>query len=359
MIQRVVGPAMQGAAWVREAALCGLSRLGLEAIDLWGRSRAALGRALRVPRIPFRLRLPSLGGRSRAAAAVAEAGPRLAAGALDLALVGAVALVVMLIHREVYSQMLARPEYRPRLEALRMAYRPAWAPQETICVGVPVDAQLARQARDGDPGLVTGVARRLEANPWVRHVAEVRRVWPGRIEARVELRRPRAVVRTGARGILIDAEGIRLPDLRAGAILPAGCYEIAGVDGAAPPVGDAWVHPGVRGALDVIRALEDYRVDRVLMIVGIDVSNIGGRLDPRESEIVCWTASGVPVAWGRAAGPETYGENEVRVKMSHLALALEAFPALRGLERVDLRFDRVVVRPRPEWRVVASAGSPN
>jgi hypothetical protein len=138
----------------------------------------------------------------------------------------------------------------------------------------------------------------------------------------------------------------------------AGCYEIAGVDGPTPEVGTIWNHAGVRAALDVIKSLEAYRVDRVLLVSRIDVSNVGGKKDARESEILCWTASGVPVAWGRPSTTTLYGENPVETKMKLLALALEAFPGLRGLERVDLRFDRVVVRPRPEWRVLASAAMP-
>ncbi len=364
MIQRVVGPAMQGAVWVREMALAGVSRLCLEAIDLGSRCRAAARRVFRAPRafvsrlVPFRFALPSLRRRSRAAeasGATAEQRARFFSRSVDLALLGATAFVVILVHREVYSQMQVRPAYRLRLDELRMAYRPAWAPQETIRVGVPVDAELARQARDGDPGLVAGIARRLEANPWVRRVTEIHRLWPDRIEARVELRRPQAFVLRGGRGYSLDADGVRLPDLLGGTILPGGCYEVAGVDGPVPAVGSVWNHPGVRGALDVIANLETYRVDRVLMIARIDVSNIGGRRDARESEILCWTATGVPVAWGRPSHTDAYGENDVLVKMKHLALVLDAFPALRGLERVDLRFDRVVVQPRPEWRLVASA----
>ncbi len=357
MIHRVIGPAKHGASWVRDAALAGVSRLGLEAIDLWGRSRATVRKALRQPRKTLAALNPlrMFRRRSRAAeAAPAVQQTRLLSLVLDFALFGVTAFVVILIHREVYSQMQVRPDYRLRLDEMRMVYRPTPSSPDTVLIGVPVDAELARQAREGDPGLVGGVARRLERNPWVRRVTQVRRVWPDRLEARIEMRRPQALVLRGRRGVCIDADGVRLPDLRGGTILPGGCYEIVGVGGGVPAVGAVWDHPGVRGALDVIRALERYRVNRVLMVTRIDVSNIGGRRDARESEIFCWTAAGVPVAWGRPSTTDAFGENPVLVKMRHLAIALEAFPALRGLERVDLRFDRVVVRPRPEWRVVAA-----
>jgi hypothetical protein len=362
MMQRVVGPAMAGAARAREAVLSGVSRVGLEAIDLWASLRANVRHALARPsRLLAGLSLPWSRRRARAAmvpVAVDTAGrSRLVARLLDAVLVGATVFVVILMHREIYLQMQASPAYRARVEDLRMAVRPAWAPQETVVVTVPMDATLAKQAQGCDAGLVGEVARRLESSPWVRRVVEVRRSYPDRVEARVELRRPQACILRGTRTMYVDADGVRLPDLRPGTPMPEGCYEVAGVDGPVPAVGAPWGHAGVRGALDVIRSLDAYRVERVLAVTRIDVSNIGGRRDARESEIVCWAASGVPVAWGRPSTTDAFGENEVGTKMRLLALALEAFPSLRGLERVDLRFDRVVVRPRPEWRMIASAAS--
>jgi hypothetical protein len=355
MMHRVVGPAMVGAVRVRDAVLAGISRVGLEAIDLWSRFRAGARSALSGPSRLF-------GRRARASQAPVVSSPadrsRRAVRLLDVALVGATVFVVVLMHREIYLQMQASPAHRVRVEDLRMAVRPSWAPRETLTVAVPMDAALARQAQGCDAGLVGGVARRLEANPWVRRVVEVRRVYPDRIEARVELRRPQAFVSRGGRMVYVDADGVRLPDLRAGTPVPEGCTEIAGVDGPVPAAGARWDHAGVRGALDVIRSLDAYRVERVLAVARIDVSNIGGRRDARESEITCWTASGVPVAWGRPSTTDAFGENAVATKMRLLALALEAFPLLQGLERVDLRFDRVVVRPRPEWRMIASAAVP-
>lgn len=364
-MQHVLGLATRRVAWIWEVILAGISRAGLEGISAWSRLRVFHQQAHRF----FERLLPAfLRAADRRPRDVAPEVPDAAAGrtasrriihlALDLALAGTTLYVVILMHRKIYTEMQVLPAYRVRLEEFQMVQRPVWAPPEGVSIQLPVDAELSQRAQGCETGLVAEVGRRLESNPWIRRVAEVRRVYPDRIEARVELRRPIACVRRGPQAAFVDRDGMRLPDLRVGAGLPAGCYEVVGVDGAAPRVGTVWNHLGVRAAIDVIESLNDYRVERVLTVSHIDVSNAGGRRDPRRSEIVCWTAAGVPVAWGRPSHTVQFGENAIDLKMKHLALALEAFPGLRNLEGIDLRFDRVVVRPRPEWQVIASAAAP-
>jgi hypothetical protein len=360
-MQHVLAVAARPVAWMWDSILAGISRVGLEGISAWSRARLLADRARRLPdrllapfrradarRRPVEADLP--------AAAGAASSHRALHLALDFALVGASLYVVLLMHRKIYGEMQAAPAYRVRLEEFQWTHRPAWATQD-VTIYLPVDDALGRSARGCKPELVAEVGRRLERNPWIRSVTEVRRIYPNRLEARVEIRRPIAYVLRGTRGLFVDRDGVRLPDIHVGAQLPLGCYEVVGVDGAVPAVGSAWRHPGVRAALDVVAALNTYRVDRALALCRIDVTNIGGRRDPRASEILCWTPQGVPVAWGRPSGTTQFGENPVDVKMRHLALALEAFPGLQNLDGVDLRFDRVVVRPRPEFQVIA-AGTP-
>lgn len=351
-----------GAGWMRDRFLVGLSRVCLEALAFASWLRA------------FRPRLPAFPGvrLRRRTTAVAASPPasarwgRWPALALDAALLGTTVYMVILVHRHIYAQTQELPSYRARVEDLRLVHRPTWSPRETLTVAVPLDASLADRARGYGGGLIEEVGLRLARDPWVRRVVQVRRVYPHRIEAQVELRRPLAYVVCGGardpgpgrRGAYVDDEGVRLPDFQTGGPWAAGCVDVEGVDAPPPAPGDAWLHPGVQGALEVAEVLQRDGVARSLLIARIDVSNIGGRRDPRESEIFLWTASGVPVAWGRPPTSARFGENLVDLKMKHLALALESFPGLQGLERVDLRFDRVVVRPRPEWRGLVAADTP-
>ena len=245
---------------------------------------------------------------------------------------GGFALVVLLIHREVYSFIARSPEYS--VPEIRSAVAPRWAEKygvETVRVEGP-DRSIF------DAGLVGRVGLAFESCPWIKRVVAVERVFPDQLRVRFEYRRAHVAVRRANGYVLVDEDGVRLPGVF---VEPPACERSAVITGVlslpAEP-GKKWEDP----ALDEARAMADYaHTNDLLRRVGvreIDVSNFGGRADARRSEIALVTAAGCELAWGRASSTARYGDASSEEKLENLREVLAAYPELNGLRRVKLYF---------------------
>ena len=187
---------------------------------------------------------------------------------------------------------------------------PAWVTPE-------IEAELEETELGGgfdvnvlDQGAMDRVREALEANAWVRTVKDLKLRYPGRgspgvVEAALWLRRPVAIV--GVRGLyyLVDSEGRRV----------GGAYSepprqwfgvpvlVGGPDARLlPEVGEKWRQQSVLEGVEVARILQDEGIFAEYgaeSIDAIDLSNLHGRLRPRESEIVLWRGR-QQLAWGRS-----------------------------------------------------------
>jgi len=200
-------------------------------------------------------------------------------------------------------------------------------------------------------------------NPWFRGVAEVRPLLPDEVEVTVRVRKPIASVERAGSYTLVDRNAVRLPGRFSRA--PVGfSYPVPTIVGAnlGPPPrnpGELWDDQGVREGVAV--ALELYALynsdlaDRIA-IERIDVSNVGGRRNPRQSEIVLWTNDGVAIHWGRSRLYQGYGENPTSVKLDLLRIIERERPGLRGLESASVLFDDPVVKPAVAGDAVVPGG---
>ena len=93
-----------------------------------------------------------------------------------------------------------------------------------------------------------------------------------------------------------------------------------------------------------------------LPVAEVDVTEVG-RSDPTSSdpEIVLTAASGVKIKWGRSDIYEQVAELRACVpvypdsgKLLKLKEMLRQYPQLDGIEYVDVRFNKVVFRSRPD-----------
>ena len=240
--------------------------------------------------------------------------------------------IVPLVHREVYSYIVKRSLYA--VPEIRTAVAPPWADGR----GVEIVRVDTRNATLFDRDLVDRVAHALEACPWVRRVTSVERVFPDRLRVRFEYRRPRVAVRRGAGYVLVDGEGVRLPGVYTE---PPACERparIAGVDSTPPEPGKTWDDPALRAGME----MADYVVrtaplDRI-GVREIDVSNFGGRLDRRLTEVTLVSATGCSLQWGRLPETARFGDLESGEKLENLREVMAAYPGLRGLRSVKLYF---------------------
>lgn len=244
---------------------------------------------------------------------------------------GSIALVVLLVHREVYSLVLGRKEYTVKPEALRVTLAPKWTGGQH---GVAVDLGPEEWSAFDDEG-VARVGKAFERNPWVRRVTQVERVFPDQVRVKFEYRMPYATVRTPEGWIVVDQDLVRLPGVWKDRPPRALESDITGL-GKAPDAGRPWDDPALAAAIELAELAETEQVLAKSRVEVIDVTNLGGRVDPRKSELAMLTGSGCIIYWGRPTSTNKFGELTVAQKLDNLKLVLQSYPELDGLQYVKV-----------------------
>lgn len=249
-----------------------------------------------------------------------------------LAFAGAFALVVLLIHREVYAFLTRRGSYA--VPDIRTAVAPTWSGRQGVEV-VKIDNGGANLF---DEALVAKVGKSFEDCAWIKRVVAVERVFPDQLRVRFEYRRPHVAVRCENGYVVVDADGVRLPGVYAD---PPPCersVQVAGVGGRAPEAGKAWDAPALKAGMALADLVDATPLLTQLRVREVNVANHGGRLDPRMSEAVFSTASGVELAWGRTPDTARFGDPSPAEKLENLREVMAAYPDLAGLRRVKIYF---------------------
>ncbi|MEQ8766804.1 MAG: hypothetical protein RL885_23020 [Planctomycetota bacterium] len=252
-----------------------------------------------------------------------------------------VAGTVLVLHA-MYRQIQKRPDFHVDPLAVELVAAPEWLPDplaRDLQYGHGLPAQPISVFASG---LEQIVAERYAKHPWVETVHAVHVVYPGQVEVELELRRPAAFVQSGdGRALPIDRHGIRLPDL------PNDDHRLRhlwlplllGVLRPAPPVGEPWNDRAIHEGVALVEALrEPYQkyLSRSLRFGAIDVSNVGGRVNPLDSELAFVSAEQVLVEWGRSPASPNPDPMRLEEKLRNLRSALVEYPGLVGLSRVKL-----------------------
>ena len=240
--------------------------------------------------------------------------------------------IVLLVHREVYSFIMSRNMYD--VPEIKAAVAPPWADGRGVEI-VRVDTEdITLFDRD----LVKRVALELEACAWVREVTSVERIFPDKLRIRFEYRQPHVAVQRGAGFILVDEEGVRLPGVYSE---PPACERsarISGVNSSPPAPGQSWNDPALAAGMEMADYVARTSPLDQIGVREIDVSNFGGRQDPRLTEVTLVSATGCSLQWGRLPETAQYGELEPGEKLENLREVLASYPGLRGLRSVTLYF---------------------
>jgi hypothetical protein len=223
---------------------------------------------------------------------------------------------------------------RHRLETwkIEVGDLPDWV---TPCIRAEIESAPSRGPDEVwnllEPGVLRRLEEAIERSPWIQR-AEVTRMEfptrdePGSLSLALELRRPVAIIEHGRLYYLADPEGRRLGEPYSEP--PSAWFGIPSVTGieSAGPVpepGSTWASRDVQQGIEVARILFESRVIRDFPespVHVIDLSNLHGRRDPRESEIVLWCGR-QRLAWGRSpisSGPRTLPVPEVVANLRYV-----------------------------------------
>lgn len=277
---------------------------------------------------------------------------------------------------------IAVPDSVPKLV---MANRPRWM-NDRLADQIlrSVQPRQPRSALDQD--LLKEIASTLAANPWVKRVTEVRRVYGqsagDTIEVTCDYRAPMALVsvpkstRAGRpknireylasvrEYIMVDAEGYRLPQTFPGPDAPKimfaddGVVNLRIIDGVAVEApqkpGQKWAGDDLKAGLEMAGFL--YGRDIAQDIYRIHVGNFAGRENPREAQLVLLTKFNSEIRWGEPLRQDFYAELNPTEKLRRLQSIRNQYGRIDAKHSwLDIRFEDVLY-PKEE-APVASAGT--
>jgi hypothetical protein len=224
-----------------------------------------------------------------------------------------------------------------------------------------VASQLAASFRPAKPlsvfdrEVLVQTTKKLKANPWIDQVHQVRRVYGAQagdtIEVSCDFRAPMALVQNGSDYWFVDSQGIKLPerfvaeDVRKIVFSSNGRTNIRVIEGVhnRPPqlAGHKWTGEDLAAGLELVRRL--YGVPFADEIVQVNVENFGGRIDPREAQLVLVTRYNTHVRWGRPWGSvDAFIEVRPEVKLDRLRSIVDKYGRVDAKQRwVDVRFDKI------------------
>ena len=245
-----------------------------------------------------------------------------------------------------HARVRQAPAYQVSASSLRLVEGPSWMTPGILAeldVGL-LDPDFPQRFSLLDEGVLERIAAAYERCVWVQRVKCIEkhdpRVDPGRapLEIVLTFRRPIAFVETSRGYCLIDAKGTRLPGVyREPRLGEERLLVIHGVQTRPPGVGSVWSDACLEAGLRVADAVEPGR--KRFALATVDVSNVGGRCNPAESEVALVTSSGTRIKWGRAPSPEArrLREKTPAEKLAYLAYVHKRMGRVDGvLDCVDI-----------------------
>lgn len=313
--------------------------------------RAATQKAAPLPPAPAGPGVATVVGRALAAgAALLAAGLRRAAASPDvrrLVLLGALGAGVATASEAARARVERWPRFQVDRAALALTPLPP-------CLSDRARRDIERlplppRPHAFDPQLVPFTAACLAGLPWVKEVDAVRLDGQGRLSFSLVAREP--VARIGPDEALT----------RDGAVVPlhyaARPEALPALEGV--PASGAARDRALFAANAVLRELGDLRAH----VTAVDLSNLDGRRDPLQSEVVLALAQGPRVDWGRppeppppADAPRALGRPRLdgATKLAALRRFLDAGLDLSTIERISVRWDEVTYVLRTPVEVAAA-----
>jgi hypothetical protein len=243
------------------------------------------------------------------------------------------------VWRKVGGRILASDRYWLTRENVEIPPPPDWI-QGDIRIDAFRDASLDFPLSIMDDDLTARIANAFSLQPWVARVHRVSKFHPARVRVELHYRRPACVVHVRGDLLLVDGDGVLLPNVSPE---EAGRFpRLEGVD-TIPigPEGTRWgdvkVSGGARIAAAFGPAWAKLGLDRIVpcTLVAVD------RADQYTYELV--TRGGRRIFWGRPPGMEAPEETRAADKVAWLLDyrqrngSLEASGRAQGVRELDVR----------------------
>jgi hypothetical protein len=250
---------------------------------------------------------------------------------------GTLILLVVAVYaglRIARSHVGRMPDYRVYPQRFSVEGCPVWCADDLASIEFD-----QRSYSIFDPALTHDVAEAYARSPWVQRVDKIAKYYPNGLQIALTLRKPVAFIRLPGRSPGVDEEGVKLPiDDNTWARTESPLPYVDGVSSEEPRDGEVWRDRRVKAALAVLRALAA-EPEILKQVFTVNVANLGGELDPLQSEIRLYTRNRVRVMWGRSPETTKCGEPSIATKLARLRRDLADPRRLTGgSSTIDLRF---------------------
>jgi cell division septal protein FtsQ len=179
-----------------------------------------------------------------------------------------------------------------------------------------------------------------ESSPLISKVNYVQRELPNRLKMKFELRRPVAIVKRKRKKYLVDKDCVRLPEKFYNYPEEGDPIYIIGKKSVkVPGYGEKWKDKSIEDGINLLSYLRHNKIEKLLKIVSIDVSKIGGRHNDGKIGVELWTKDGAKIKWGFSASSGQVNELSNYEKLQNLlSVVKEAGAGLENVEYVDVRW---------------------
>ena len=179
-----------------------------------------------------------------------------------------------------------------------------------------------------------------ESSPLISKVNYVQRELPNRLKMKFQLRRPVAIVKRKRKKYLVDKDCVRLPEKFYNYPEEGDPIYIIGKKSVkVPGYGEKWKDKSIEDGINLLNYLRHNQIEKLLKIVSIDVSKIGGRHNDGKIGVELWTKDGAKIKWGFSASSGQVNELSNYEKLQNLlSVVKEAGAGLENVEYVDVRW---------------------
>jgi len=204
--------------------------------------------------------------------------------------------------------------------------------------------------------LAASVARAYAASPWVRGAPGVRKVFPNRLDIRLDLREPFAVASFGNQRCCLDRDGVvlspRVYQLTPDVLGTLGPELSLPADVPTPIAGYVWEDEAVTGGLEMLRLCRE-QFDETVGVERIEIATAGVGAGARHAVAELVLKAGSRVRWGRVPlGPASPAEISTEQKAETLrTVVAKEGDNLGRMGTIDVRWSPTLIRPSaPETR---------
>ncbi len=177
----------------------------------------------------------------------------------------------------------------------------------------------------------------------IKKVDSIKRIFPNKLNIKLVLRKPTAVVKSGRNTYLVDDDGVLLP--KEYYILPNAEYDSPYIQNNKPArlplYGSEWNDKGIKAGIELIKFLRANNIHNIFKILAVDVSNVCKKRTTGKSDIILWTENNTQIRWG--CSPLCNEPNELSDKeklQNLLSIAKSEGTHLKMMDYVDVRWKK-------------------